>query len=112
MKYERLTDRNIAETLKNTVEKSWDSDSPEAQCYIRLAELENKIEADTLVEVPQCAVVLTPEERAEEMRLANEERKQAVKEFAERVKMAFYYEFDELIPSIMADKIDELVKEV
>ena len=26
--------------------------------------------------------------------------------------MAFYYEFDELIPSIMADKIDELVKEV
>lgn len=36
----------------------------------------------------------------------------AVKEFAERVKMSFYYEFDELIPSIMADKIDELVKEV
>ena len=35
----------------------------------------------------------------------------AVKEFAESVKMAFYYEFDELIPSIMADKIDELVKE-
>lgn len=57
------------------------------------------------------AVVLTPEERAEEMRLANEERKQAVKEFAERVKMAFYYEFDEIIPSIMADKIDELIEE-
>ena len=36
----------------------------------------------------------------------------AVKEFAERVKMAFYYEFDELIPSRMADKIDELVKEI
>ena len=36
----------------------------------------------------------------------------AVKEFAESIKMAFYYEFDELIPSIMADKIDELVKEV
>lgn len=36
----------------------------------------------------------------------------AVREFAERVKMAFYYEFDELIPSTMADKIDELVKEV
>ena len=31
---------------------------------------------------------------------------------AERIKMAFYYEFEELIPSIMADKIDELVKEV
>ena len=36
----------------------------------------------------------------------------AVREFAENVKMAFYYEFDELIPSRMADKIDELVKEV
>ena len=35
----------------------------------------------------------------------------AVKEFAESVKMAFYYEFEELIPSTMADKIDELVKE-
>lgn len=36
----------------------------------------------------------------------------AVKEFAESVKMAFYQEFEELIPSIMADKIDELVKKV
>lgn len=36
----------------------------------------------------------------------------AMKEFAERVKMAFYYEFDELIPSTMADKIEEIVKEV
>ena len=36
----------------------------------------------------------------------------AVKEFAESVKMAFYQEFEELIPSIMADKIDELVNEV
>lgn len=36
----------------------------------------------------------------------------AVKEFAESVKMAFYHEFEELIPSTMADKIDELVKEV
>ena len=78
----------------------------------RLGELEDKIESGELVEVPKGAVVFTPEERAEEMRLANEERKQAVKEFAERVKMAFYYEFDELIPSIMADKIDELVEEV
>lgn len=36
----------------------------------------------------------------------------AVEDVAERIKMAFYYEFDELIPSIMADKIDELVEEV
>lgn len=40
-------------------------------------------------------------------------RKQSdtVKEFAASVKLAFYYEFDELIPSIMADKIDALVEE-
>lgn len=38
--------------------------------------------------------------------------KKAVKDVAESIKMAFYYEFDELIPSIMADKIDEIVKEV
>ena len=40
------------------------------------------------------------------------ERAETIKEFAERVKMAFYYEFDEIIPSIMADNIDNLVKEM
>ena len=39
-------------------------------------------------------------------------RKETAEKFAERVKMAFYYEFDELIPSIMADKIDEICKEI
>ena len=34
-----------------------------------------------------------------------------IKEFAEQVKMAFYVEFDELIPSIMANRINELLKE-
>lgn len=38
--------------------------------------------------------------------------KKAVEDVAERIKIAFYYEFDELIPSTMADKIDEIVKEV
>lgn len=38
--------------------------------------------------------------------------KKAVEDVAERIKMAFYYEFDELIPSTMADKIDEIVEEV
>ena len=37
---------------------------------------------------------------------------EAYKEFAERVKMAFYYHFDELIPSIMADEINNLLKEL
>lgn len=39
-------------------------------------------------------------------------QKELLKEFAERVKTAFYEEFDELIPSIMADKIDEIYKEM
>ena len=97
MKYERITkhhDRPLTMSM-------WAGDSKSLQVYNRLAELEDKIESGELGEVPKGAVVLTPEER-----------KQAVKEFAERVKMAFYYEFDELIPSIMADKIDELAKEV
>ena len=104
MKYERLTIKreNGFATVRNTTLQG---------LIDRLAELEDKIESGELVEVPKGAVVLTPEERAEEMRLANEERKQAVIEFAELIKMA-YYEFDELIPSIMANKMDELVKEV
>lgn len=44
-------------------------------------------------------------------RKADKVRKETAKDFAEKVKMAFYYEFDEIIPSIMADKIDELLKE-
>lgn len=48
-----------------------------------------------------------------EDRIKNEQRKKAqvVREFAERVKNAFYAEFDEIIPSVMANKIDELLKE-
>ena len=49
MKYERLTDRKIAEMLRNTEGESWDSDNIEAQCYIRLAELEDKIESGELI---------------------------------------------------------------
>lgn len=94
--YNRLTERRETPLTMSM----WAGDSKSLQVYNRLAELENKIERGELVKVPKGAVVLTPEER-----------KQAVKEFAERVKMAFYYEFDELIPSIMADKIDELVEE-
>lgn len=37
---------------------------------------------------------------------------ETAEKFAELVKMAFYYHFDELIPSIMADKIDEICKEI
>ena len=39
-------------------------------------------------------------------------KSEAVKEFAQRVKNTFYYHFDELIPSIMADEIDNIIKEM
>lgn len=39
-------------------------------------------------------------------------RAEAIKEFAELVKLEFYREFDELIPSIMADRIDTLAEEM
>ena len=71
--------------------------------------LEDKIESGEIISTVQ------DEQSEQEIEFFAEHnaavRKQAVKEFAERVKMAFYYEFDELIPSIMADKIDELVEE-
>ena len=35
-----------------------------------------------------------------------------LEKFATRIKNSFYYEFDELIPSIMSDKIDQIKQEV
>lgn len=52
MKYERLTDSETAIMLKNTKGLSWSEDDIETQRYIRLAELEDKIENGTLVELP------------------------------------------------------------
>lgn len=89
--YKRLTDREIAETLKNTVEKNWDSDSPEAQCYIRLAELEDKIERGELISTVR-------DERGDQ-ELAffvphnAEVRKQAVKEFVSILEAHFHTVF-------------------
>lgn len=103
MKYERLTIKreNGFATVRNTTLQG---------LIDRLAELEDKIECGELISTMQ-----SEQDEQEIAYFAKHNaavRKQAVKEFAERVKMAFYYEFDELIPSTMADKIDELVKEV
>lgn len=35
-----------------------------------------------------------------------------IEEFVERLKQKIYYEFEELIPSLVADKIDELAEEM
>lgn len=38
-------------------------------------------------------------------------KKEAINEFAEEVRKMLYYEFDEIIPSIISDKIDKLLEE-
>ena len=40
------------------------------------------------------------------------EKKELVEKLAERIKNEIYIQFDEIIPSIMADQIDKIVKEV
>lgn len=40
------------------------------------------------------------------------EKKELAEKLAERIKNEFYIQFDEIIPSIMVDRIDEIVKEV
>ena len=57
------------------------------------------------------AFILIQEQKAEIEALKNE-KKEAIKKFAERVAIAFYYEFEESIPSSMAEKIDEIVREM
>lgn len=40
------------------------------------------------------------------------EKKELAEKLAERIKNEFYIQFNEIIPSIMADQIDKIVKEV
>ena len=107
MKYERLTEYGsngkafYADLKHDTIRVG--------TAIERLAKLENKIEKGELISTVQNAQSEQEIEFFAEHNAAV--RKQAVREFAERVKMAFYYEFDELIPSIMADRIDALVEE-
>ena len=41
----------------------------------------------------------------------NEDEKKILEEFADKIKMRFYYNFDEIIPSIMSDEIDKILEE-
>lgn len=87
MKYKRLTKETVGSfgyNLKDLEHKpkefkefnDYDAFLAYKMAVKRLGELEDKIERGELVEAPKGAVVLTPEEREEEMRLCNEERKQ------------------------------------
>ena len=82
--YKRLTDRILAEMLINTEGESWDSDNIEAQCYIRLAELEDKIERGELISIVQDEQ--SEQEIAFFVKHNAEVRKQAVREFLKLLK--------------------------
>lgn len=115
-------DKQIEE-LTNDLSNAWYSDIIIGDKYKDVAE---KLTRLGYCKIPEGAVVLT-EDNAEEignmvvkspqmqeamLHLIKAWQKETAEKFAERVKMAFYYEFDELIPSIMADKIDEIAKEI
>ena len=105
MKYERLTEKAIGcfgYDLKDFEHKPKEFNDYDAfyaykMAVKRLGELEDKIEAGALVEVPKGAVVLTPEEREEDMRPCNEERKQLEHraEVAEKMFNILYEETSE-----------------
>lgn len=59
------------------------------EAYEYLVDLENKIDNGEYI-------LTTPEE---------------LKSFIDMIKMRFYYNFDEIIPSIMSDEIDKILKE-
>lgn len=104
---ERLTARNKAGQA--IIDMTGVHDELEARARIR--------SYSPLVIAKLCAYEetgLSPEE-VEKLKAENAELRarleKAVEDVAERIKAAFYYEFDEIIPSIMSDKIDEIVRE-
>ena len=101
-RYEETTTKNADECVKKFCETTVYKEQEKLvnenqQLKDRIAELENKCDDCAGCTQWKCDC-------------ANIEM-HAVKQFAERVKMEFYAQFDELIPSIMADKIDNILKE-
>ena len=82
--YKRLTDRVIAEMLRNTEGGSWDSDNIEAQCYNRLAELEDKIERGEFIPAAEYESARHHAEVVERALIIMAER---VLEYAEKAKV-------------------------
>ena len=112
----KVGDRYVMDTAK-TIFNTWnDVTGALVEGTSWYYELESVIE--DIVKLSFGAGVLYREEAERQMvdgyadALVERTKAEAIKEFAERVKLEFYYEFDELIPSVMADKIDNLVKEM
>ena len=83
---------------------------------INLRELAKELLKYYQPKLPKDSVVLSKEEYLKDFSSQFNKgykhgSKETAREIANEIKMAFYTQFDELIPSIMADKIDEIAKE-
>lgn len=119
-KYKRLTSQKWTDDIDLTKEYGY------SYIYKRLYELEDKIENGTLV----AGDFESEKSEIERLKAENASRQKAiesfiskkcclkcdiaemlVKEFCEQIEMSLYAEFDGMIPSIVSDKIDELLKD-
>lgn len=97
------TERIVAKQRSSKLEKA---EHDRDRYKKRIAEL------DDLVAEIYVAVENARKETKEAEEYVKREISKLFTSFAERVKMEFYYHFDELIPSIMSDKIDKILKEL
>lgn len=66
----------------------------------------------TTSEMAHSELLMIYDSRCAQLRRYQEREYKLMKELAELIKVEFYKEFDELIPSIMSDKIDKLLAEL
>ena len=120
--YRKTFTSDFASDTQKAYKEGYIKGNEETEAEIEILKIQNKnlgiafdrLEAENERLTEKLKQVLLSIDTVKEMNAMcniDEQRKQVVREFAERVKNAFYAEFDEIIPSIMANKIDDLVKE-
>lgn len=110
MKYERITERRETPLVMSM----WPGDSESLKVYNRLVELENKIENGELISTVQ------DEQSKQEIEFFVEHnaavRKQAVEEFAEKLKRRHFFMMTTYMKNPIyqctEEELDRLVKEV
>ena len=76
------------------------------------AEIERLNRELTNSEMAHSELLMIYDSKCAQLRRYQEREYKLMKELAELIKVEFYKEFDELIPSIMSDKIDNLLAEL
>ncbi len=113
MSHREVTTEEIAKILGDKLGSGWGYSANQLHCA---EEIYDKFIGTIITDLEHAlsllkegTEVINQNEKAIEQIIAQSHL--LIKQVGERIKMAFYYEFDELIPSIMADKIDEIIKE-